>query len=101
MSGAAAKAPGARAPKAAAKPAAKPAPRSASSPRKPRGGGKAAMAKVGASRLGRLGSWGWAAVLGTGVVTLSPIVHAFWGDVGVLGLMIFGLGFLLGRWTAV
>ena len=51
-------------------------------------------------RFGRLGSWGWAAVLGIGVVVLSPVVHAFWGDVGVLGLGIFGLGFLLGRWTA-
>lgn len=70
-------------------------PRAASAPRT--GKGKAAP---GGQRFGRLGSWGWAAVLGIGVVVLSPVVHAFWGDVGVLGLGIFGLGFLLGRWTA-
>ncbi len=69
-------------------------PRAASAPRAAKG--KAAPAP----RFGRLGSWGWAALLGIGVVVLSPVVHAFWGDIGVLGLGIFGLGFLLGRWTA-
>ncbi len=69
-----------------------------------RAGAKGAAAKggvQGGARLGRLGSWGWAALLGIGVVVLSPVVHAFWGDAGVLMLGIFGLGFLLGRWTAV
>ncbi len=73
-------------------------------PRKPRAASAPRPAKPKAApagqRFGRLGSWGWAAVLGIGVVVLSPVVHAFWGDVGVLGLGIFGLGFLLGRWTA-
>ena len=72
-------------------------------PRKPRAASapRPAKGKAGPTpRFGRLGSWGWAAVLGIGVVVLSPVVHAFWGDVGVLGLGIFGLGFLLGRWTA-
>lgn len=66
---------------------------------KPRGKGPA---KGGAapSRLGRLGRWGWAVLLGTGVILLSPVVHAFWGDLGVIVLGIFVLGFLLGRWTA-
>ena len=77
----------------------------APAPRKPSGAGKAPAkgkppVRAGA-RLGKLGRWGWAVLLGTGVVVLSPVVHAFWGDVGVLGLGIFGLGFLLGRWTAV
>jgi hypothetical protein len=63
--------------------------------RKPR-----AKAAAGSPRFGRLGKWGWAALLGVGTVTLSPVVHAFWGDFGVIALGIFGLGFLLGRWTA-
>ena len=70
-------------------------PRAAAAPRATKGKGAAPT-----PRFGRLGSWGWAAVLGIGVVVLSPVVHAFWGDIGVLGLGIFGLGFLLGRWTA-
>ncbi len=71
-------------------------------PRKPRAANapRPAKAAPGGQRFGRLGSWGWAALLGIGVVVLSPVVHAFWGDFGVLALGIFGLGFLLGRWTA-
>jgi hypothetical protein len=70
-------------------------PRAASAPRAPKG-----KPDPAGQRFGRLGSWGWAAILGVGAVVLSPVVHAFWGDIGVLGLGIFGLGFLLGRWTA-
>ena len=69
--------------------------RGTSAPRKQR------VASKPARRFGRLGSWGWAAVLGIGAVVLSPVVHAFWGDAGVIMLGVFGLGFLLGRWTAV
>lgn len=78
--------------------AASKAPPRAPAPRKPRA--PKAPAGRAPSRLGRLGSLGWAALLGVGVVVLTPIVHAFWGDAGVLVLLIFGLGFLLGRWTA-
>lgn len=62
--------------------------------RKPRAAGRER------SRFGRLGPIGAAILLGGGVVFLSPIVHAFWGDPGVVMLGLFGLGFLLGRWTA-
>lgn len=55
---------------------------------------------VPGSRQGRLGTWGWAALLGIGAILLSPVVHAFWGDFGVIALGLFGLGFLVGRWTA-
>jgi hypothetical protein len=73
---------------------ARPAPRQAA-PR--RAGGKpTAMA----SRFGRLGRHGVAVVLGLGAVVLAPFVHAFWGDLGVILLGVFVLGFLLGRWTA-
>jgi hypothetical protein len=59
-----------------------------------------AKPKAPASRQGRLGKFGWALLLGLGTLVGAPLVHAFWGDFGVLALGLWGLGFLMGRWTA-
>ena len=47
-----------------------------------------------------LGRWGWAVGLALAVVVLVPVMHALFGDLGVLIVGSLGLGFLLGRWTA-
>jgi hypothetical protein len=77
--------------------------------RKGRGGGGAGGARVGRTggrgTLARwraspaLGRWGWAFGLALAVLLLLPVVHALFGDLGVLILGSLGLGFLLGRWT--
>lgn len=46
-----------------------------------------------------LGRWGAALLLALATLLLLPIVHALFGDAGVLLFGGFGLGFLLGRWT--
>lgn len=43
--------------------------------------------------------WGRAAALGLGVFLGVPVVHALFGDLGVLIVAAMLLGFLLGRWS--
>jgi hypothetical protein len=63
-----------------------------------RGGrGRGTLARWRASPA--LGRWGWAVGLALAVLVLLPVVHALFGDLGVLILGSLGLGFLLGRWT--
>jgi hypothetical protein len=69
------------------------------------GGGTAARGRRGRGMVARwraspaLGRWGWAVGLALSVLVLLPVVHALFGDLGVLILGSLGLGFLLGRWT--
>ncbi|MBX6376464.1 MAG: hypothetical protein IRZ13_19840 [Acetobacteraceae bacterium] len=63
-------------------------------------GGAAASALPFWRRRVSLGRWGTALLLALATLLLLPIVHALFGDIGVLLFGGLGLGFLLGRWTA-
>jgi hypothetical protein len=69
-------------------------------PRRLRSGRRGGGATLAPWRRRRaLGRWGAALLLALATLLLLPLVHALFGDAGVLLCGGLGLGFLLGRWT--
>ncbi|GGG17519.1 hypothetical protein GCM10010964_02160 [Caldovatus sediminis] len=69
-------------------------------PRRGRSGRRGAAATLSLwRRRPALGRWGAALLLALAALLMLPVVHALFGDAGVLLFGGLGLGFLLGRWT--